>query len=311
MLRCVPVSLAVSLAAYLSMTRNPWKQSIDVVPVDVNVTAVVRTKASVIGEIAVALNPEWVLWKRSLVAHGVLADSSLNFRWSALYFISLVLHVFFLGKSISLIDCMLARIAWSWGTCKSEYWLPPKRYSPRWFQRCNSLWRYHPWIQILYHKTSYGKEIAKSGVMRRGKVGASGPGIYFANSEVACNRKARSSGWVVLAKVWLGSQLTTHDTGDHEFKSLRKQQRDSVKLRGLRSGDEFIVYNQDQVEILDVYLDGSSPCFVIRIRVLFSTIHVYWLHAMLLYAMDGQYTCARWACGVISGGVLMRFLLWF
>mmetsp|Transcript_10414 Transcript_10414/g.23576 ORF Transcript_10414/g.23576 Transcript_10414/m.23576 type:complete len:405 (-) Transcript_10414:360-1574(-) len=110
----------------------------------------------------------------------------------------------------------------------------------------------------LYHITRYGAEIKASGRMHLGKSGYVGGGIYFAESVEAARVKAKSSGYLVIAKVLVGEQLRvdvrrTLKVPKETFASLFfLQGYDSIHLVGPRTGPEVVVFNSDQVEIVDV-----------------------------------------------------------
>lgn len=125
---------------------------------------------------------------------------------------------------------------------KPKYWLPPKRQT------------HGSETRILYHKTSCGSMIWDSGKMLRGSDGAVGGAIYFAEDAATCDRKAESRGWVVKARVLTGKTkvVTSSDMKKYTYAELYDQGYDSIRLIGFSSGVEFVVYNMDQVEILDI-----------------------------------------------------------
>jgi len=120
-------------------------------------------------------------------------------------------------------------------------------------------------IRILYHITDAGEEINSSGEMLRGSDGLVGGGIYFAGSPKVCARKALSRSWLIEARVLVGRCMEVDFSGctnftkwlkkllnQWSFASLYSAGYDSIKVTGLRTGDEYIVYNKDQVELLSV-----------------------------------------------------------
>ena len=105
----------------------------------------------------------------------------------------------------------------------------------------------------LYHVTSEenGKKILKSGRMYRGIQGWAGGGIYFATTPAAARSKARNSGVMLSATVLLG--IVKHVTGFEgnikkiHFRSLIREKCDSVSIDLAQTGQEYVVYNYDQV----------------------------------------------------------------
>ena len=89
--------------------------------------------------------------------------------------------------------------------------------------------------------------------MLRGSDGMAGGGIYFVANKHETKDKARATGYLVVAKVRLGTTKTISSIGDPRitFKSLVEDGYDSVKLPR-HNGDEYVVYSSDQVEVLEV-----------------------------------------------------------
>jgi len=137
----------------------------------------------------------------------------------------------------------------------SKFRLPPKRKT------------HGQSIRDLYHLTEAGEEIKRSGEMLRGRAGMVGGGIYFAESLEAFRAKALSTGYVVKARVLVGKTkqvnlgLANIKSLMHQytFTALQTEGYDSLQVIGLRTGDEFIVYNKDQVELLSVERDDTIP----------------------------------------------------
>ena len=110
----------------------------------------------------------------------------------------------------------------------------------------------------LYHLTSIsaGKAIKKSGKMMRGSKGWFGGGIYFAKSIAICARKSKNgTDCVIKAEVNMGTALlidanTCKTT--YTYTKLKKMGCNSVLATGIKTGDEFVVFNYDQVKILSV-----------------------------------------------------------
>jgi len=109
--------------------------------------------------------------------------------------------------------------------------------------------------QVMYHATTEAaaQAILTSQQMVRGSSGAAGGGIYFAASPVDARRKARTAGSVVLAaRIALGtSKVLSQVDPSVTFASLQREGYDSVRLTAL-NGDEFIVYNWDQVRQIEL-----------------------------------------------------------
>ena len=107
----------------------------------------------------------------------------------------------------------------------------------------------------LYHMTGEsGKDaIIRSGRMLRGESGAFGGGIYFAATPSDCLRKAKSQGFLVRAEVRMGTALQVAKFKDRSHGSLRDRGCDSVYAPSiLSSGPEYVVYNHDQVKLIDI-----------------------------------------------------------
>ena len=83
--------------------------------------------------------------------------------------------------------------------------------------------------------------------MKRGSDGFAGGGIYFADSKEATDRKAHSRGTYLQATVNLGRAKVINDRANVSYTALKAQGFDSVKIVGLASGPEYVVYNWDQV----------------------------------------------------------------
>merc|ERR1711953_1145002 len=133
----------------------------------------------------------------------------------------------------------------------SKYCLPPQRDT------------HGSEVRTLYHITSHGEEIKSSREMHPGSKGIVGGGIYFASSPDVCKRKCLSDGWLVKAKVLTGKAKPVQFFDASKSKMvaflnqytllrLKAEGFDSIKVTGLRTGDEYVVYSKDQVEILKV-----------------------------------------------------------
>jgi hypothetical protein len=111
----------------------------------------------------------------------------------------------------------------------------------------------------VYHLTSKdsGKKIKASGKMLRGVKGLFGGGIYFAGSVADCKRKTQNGDDVTItAEVDMGTALYLpngrSDGKNYTYTMLKKMGCDSVHASGMRTGDEYIVYNHSQVKILSI-----------------------------------------------------------
>lgn len=105
-------------------------------------------------------------------------------------------------------------------------------------------------VVTLYHQTDReaARLILGSQQMIRGREGAAGGGIYFAQSPQDTQRKAHNHGVVLLCRVRLGR--VKHLPGpqsDVTFRQLLADSYDSTLLDCFSSGPEWIVYNKDQV----------------------------------------------------------------
>ena len=109
--------------------------------------------------------------------------------------------------------------------------------------------------RVMFHATTEAaaRAILNSQKMQRGASGAAGGGIYFAASPVDARRKARTTGSVILAaRVALGrSKVISSVDPSITFTSLLREGYDSVHLTAFNGGDEFIVYNWDQVRQIE------------------------------------------------------------
>ena len=104
--------------------------------------------------------------------------------------------------------------------------------------------------RTLYHQTDAASATAiqDSQKFKRGSDGSAGGGIYFAESASATNAKAHNHGVVLAATVQLGRIKTmSHPDSGITFSSLNSEGFDSVRVTCFNSGDEFVVYNYDQV----------------------------------------------------------------
>merc|ERR1711962_1146635 len=102
-----------------------------------------------------------------------------------------------------------------------------------------------------------GKEVAKEvkcgGKLIRGTLGPFGSGLYFYDSKeiaihMAKHRTKQNRGHVLSAKVFVGEELNVSNLDDkqYDFRTLQQLGKDSV-MRTLGFGNEFIVYNADQI----------------------------------------------------------------
>jgi hypothetical protein len=90
--------------------------------------------------------------------------------------------------------------------------------------------------------------------MLRGSSGLAGGGIYFAESERETQGKAHSHGVMIVANVKLGRSKHVPPNGDQSIthRSLIHEGYDSVMIPR-PGGTEWVVYNYDQVEIIQHY----------------------------------------------------------
>lgn len=109
--------------------------------------------------------------------------------------------------------------------------------------------------KILYHQTNQqaAEAIKQSRKMKRGSSGLAGGGIYFTESIHQSHNKARQTGYMVVAKVKLGKPKRIAVSGDSSvtYQKLLAEGYDSV-LIPRANGEEWVVYNWDQVEVLSV-----------------------------------------------------------
>ena len=106
----------------------------------------------------------------------------------------------------------------------------------------------------LYHETNEdnASKILQSGRMYRGRGGWAGPGIYFAKTPAATHAKSHNKGVVLSADVLLGTvkYVSGTETGLSNtcFTNLQAEGFDSVCITASHSGEEYVVYNYDQVQ---------------------------------------------------------------
>ena len=111
-------------------------------------------------------------------------------------------------------------------------------------------------VRYLFHQTdpdTAAKIISSQKFLRGGDGCLAGSGIYFAVSPSDTNHKARNRGVILKARVRLGNvrMISANGESDITFTSLINQGYDSV-LIPRQGGDEFVVYNYDQVSNIGV-----------------------------------------------------------
>mmetsp|Transcript_29166 Transcript_29166/g.44054 ORF Transcript_29166/g.44054 Transcript_29166/m.44054 type:complete len:146 (+) Transcript_29166:80-517(+) len=112
-------------------------------------------------------------------------------------------------------------------------------------------------VKRLYHITKAGDKIEATGEMLRGKDGYAGGGIYFAESVEEARKKAKSKGYIITADVIVGRAKVITRPEKHTWTQLKKRGFDSVEIRGLRTGTEYVVYNRDQVTNICIEKEDS------------------------------------------------------
>ena len=108
----------------------------------------------------------------------------------------------------------------------------------------------------LYHHTSRenANNILSSGTMLKGSAGLASGGIYFAWSPEESECKAYWHGFILQCTIAVGSIKSLGSSPpDFTFSGLRRDGYDSVKITGRSSGDEYVVYNSDQVLSIRAY----------------------------------------------------------
>ena len=106
-----------------------------------------------------------------------------------------------------------------------------------------------------YHMTGEGGKdaIILTNKMLRGKNGAFGGGIYFCDKPSDCVRKAKAQGFLIRATVRMGTALEVTAVGDRSYWKLKNRGFNSVYAPTVYpSGPEYVVYNHDQVTLLDI-----------------------------------------------------------
>lgn len=120
---------------------------------------------------------------------------------------------------------------------------------------------FHGKKKRLFHETSLdsAEKILNSQTMKKGKEGLAGGGIYFADTGKEAHRKTEHGGIMLNAMVDLGKMKVISPKGDRHltFKKLLKEGYDSVKIPR-RKGEEYVVYNSDQVKNIKVSGEQGS-----------------------------------------------------
>jgi len=105
-------------------------------------------------------------------------------------------------------------------------------------------------VMRLYHATNkVGADgIIETGIMMRGQNGSYGGAIYFSPSAQATKKRARECGYLVMADVYVGkTKVETNVAPDMYFQRLNAMGYDSIRGSWNQEGDEYVVYNWDQV----------------------------------------------------------------
>lgn len=156
--------------------------------------------------------------------------------------------------------------------------LPPKRQV------------FGPEVKTMFLVTARGEAVRNRGIKCCETDGFVGRGIYFCESAEGCEKKGQDGGTVVVARVhtgkawevegsdsifadlsvWAESVLSSSlqlvglaasaqegvaalragESMESNFGVLQQERCDSVRLTGLSTGDEYVIFNEDQVEIL-------------------------------------------------------------
>lgn len=108
---------------------------------------------------------------------------------------------------------------------------------------------------ILFHATNLkaGESIMNSRVMKPGKKGRYGAGIYFAESEEICRRKtAQGADYLITALVMMGKclRVTANKQSTITYEWLKEQGYDSVIGGPYSNSLEYIVYRSQDVIVL-------------------------------------------------------------
>ena len=112
-----------------------------------------------------------------------------------------------------------------------------------------------PGCEWLFHETNEQAAGAiLKGSMARGSGGAAGGGIYFAQTPALARQKAHNHGVMLKCLVYLGNirEINMQDDAVRglTFAELRKQGFDAARLTFM-NGDEYAVYNRDQVLVIE------------------------------------------------------------
>lgn len=117
-------------------------------------------------------------------------------------------------------------------------------------------------VRELYHQTDEAgcRAILSSNTMKRGSTGIAGGGIYFATSPEQTQHKAHSKGFIFRCRVRLGNvdHWPAHRIDKNiTFRKLSSRKFDSVHIPR-PGGHEYVVYNSDQVELVEVCRVNSN-----------------------------------------------------
>jgi hypothetical protein len=130
---------------------------------------------------------------------------------------------------------------------------------------------WYRWTTTLYHMTSITNAVAilKGQVMHPGSGGLCGPGIYLGPDGSKLPDKALRYGVILAAEVDLGKVMIVDKSdirGDEDWaQDVTQQGFDSMCCTGLRSGDEYVVYDASRVHSIS-FKAADTHLFTGRLR---------------------------------------------
>lgn len=125
---------------------------------------------------------------------------------------------------------------------------------------------------ILCHETNVdaAKSIINSGYMKPSHGGYIGPGVYFAESKEACQRKAHRHGCFILSAVNLGRlyeiylsdhSLTPKEVRDKGYDSVRGYKSRAPEGIAFNTGTEYCVFDPKRITPLFAQIEENKKVY--------------------------------------------------
>jgi hypothetical protein len=123
----------------------------------------------------------------------------------------------------------------------------------------------HGDIKTLYHQTNaeFSKIIEDNQIMKIGRKGMLGAGIYFAETAAETRGKARQEGVMIEAQVIVGIQLRVKGAwNDMNLNFIQQRGAETVRGEGYRTGVEYVIYEPDRIVNIRIIsgADSNSIC---------------------------------------------------